>query len=118
MNNLLDEIKITYADCQNDGLSFQQTKHIRRLDWKASEYAEGDMIRKALNAIGEGYNAFEPNEVSDIILKVDSDAKVYVAREGSVCLYIKTSKSTEMIEALDADECDLQQDGLIRAWWD
>lgn len=118
MNNLLNEIKITYADNQDDGLSFQQTSHIRRLDWKASEYAEGDMIKKALMAIGGGYNEFEPNKVSDIILKIDYNAKVYVAREGSVCLYIITSKPDKMIKALNADEGDLQQDGSIRVWWD
>ena len=91
MTNLLDEIRVTYADNQNDGKSFEATKHIRRLEWKAEEPVSGNDLLEALKATGEGYNDFDPINATDTILTVDLEAEVYVAREGSVCLYIRTS---------------------------
>jgi hypothetical protein len=116
--NLLDEIKTTYADNQDGGKDFEETKHIRRLDWKAEESVSGENLLEALKAIGEGYNDFDPINATDTILTVDPEAEVYVAREGSVCLYIKTDKPHHMIAALNADEGDIQHDGLVRIWWD
>ncbi len=119
--NLLDEIKVTYADNQSDGKPFEETEPIRRLDWEASQPVEGDMIETALKATGEGYNEFEPVAVAKTIIRTDPEAKVFVAREGSVCLYIKTAWNTEMMAAMQhagADETDLQPNGSARIWWD
>ena len=116
--NIIDEIKLTYADNQDDGKSFNDTKGIRRLEWRADELVQGDMIETALKATGAGYNDFEPISVSKTILNTDPQAKVFVAREGSVCLYIITQWPTDMIRALNASEGDLQGDGTVRIWWD
>jgi len=116
--DLLAEIKRAYADNQDDGKSFDETKHIRNLDWVAEIPVSGDKLREALKATGEGYNDFEPINVTDTILTVDPEAEVYVARKGSVCLYIKTDLPHHMIVALNADEGDIQPDGLVRIWWD
>ena len=116
--DLIEEIKLTYADNQDDGKPFEETRNIRRLDWKADIPVSGDKLLAALMATGKGYNDFEPINVTDTILTVDPGAEVYVAREGSVCLYIKTSQPHQMIVTLNADEGDIQPDGVIRIWWD
>jgi hypothetical protein len=119
MQDLISEIKITYADNQGDGKTFDQTKHTRRLEWKSNQPVSRNMIVTALIATGEAYNAFESISVAKTIREVDPKAEVFVAREGSVCLYIKTEHPDEMIKALDsADEADMQPDGTIRFWWD
>ncbi len=118
MSNLLEEIRHTYADNQDDGKDFDETENVRRLDWRAETPVCGDELLEALKATGQGYNDFEPINVTDTILTVDPEAEVYVAREGSVCLYIKTSQPHQMIVALNADEGDIQSDGLVRIWWD
>lgn len=123
MDSVLEkEIRKTYADCQSPYASFEVTSKIRRLDWKADEPVSGEDVREALNAACvSGYNEFDPVNVADAILTVDPEAKVYIAREGSVCLYIKTEHKKMMIRALKdemADEQDIQNDGTIRFWWD
>ncbi len=118
MKNLIEEIKITYADNQDDGKSFEATEHIRRLDWMADKPVSGSDLLEALKATGQGYNDFDPINATDTILTVDPEAEVYVAREGSVCLYIKTTQPHQMIVALNADEGDIQPNGLVRIWWD
>ncbi len=114
---LLEEIKHTYADNQDDGKSFEETENIRRLEWKAEESVSGDMLETALKATGVGYNDFEPISIARKIILVDPEARVFVAREGSVCLYILTCYHKDMMKALNADEDDLQPDGSIRFWW-
>lgn len=122
---LLDEIRTAYVDNQNDGRTFEQTQNIRNLDFKASESVSGwNDIEDALKATGEGYNAFEPVSVANRIYEADPEAKVWVAREGSVCLYIETKYKQVMKRALkDADEADTGkgrrgQPAQIRFWWD
>ncbi len=118
MSNLLEEIKVTYADNQDDDKPFEKTENIRRLDWRAETPVSGNELLEALKATGAGYNEFDPINATDTILTVDPEAEVYVAREGSVCLYVKTSQPHQMIVALNADEGDIQPDGLVRIWWD
>lgn len=123
MDKVLEkEIRKTFADCQSRYADFDVTKNIRRLDWKATQPVSGNEVREALSAICvDGYNAFDPVNVADAILTVDPEAEVIVAREGSVCLYIKTTHNKLMMMALNneaADEADVQTDGSIRFWWD
>ncbi len=115
---LLEEIRRTYSDNQDDGKDFEETENIRRLDWRAETPVSGGKLLGALQAIGASYNDFEPINVTDTILTVDPDAEIYIAREGSVCLYIKTSLPHQMMVSLNADEVDIQPDGLVRIWWD
>lgn len=64
-------------------------------------------------AIPMGYNAFK----ADIILDLPDDVEVMIAREGSVCLYLKGDDLPSM-EDLMADEYTVESNGITRVWWD
>ena len=69
-----------------------------------------DIMKKAL---GGGYNEFRP----ELIDKLPADAKIQIAREGSVCLYVKTTGKLSKA-SLKADELDNIGNGVYRVWWD
>lgn len=75
-----------------------------------------------LMLIGD-YNGFNPKKAVTYIRKMfGEEARVFVAREGSVCLYVKPSKnvwiSKNKVEA-DADEISYCNDlNMFRVWWD
>jgi len=71
-------------------------------------------------ACPEGYNDFQ----ADVIRKLPAEARVKIAREHSVCLYV-SGASLKACRILDADECHVVVGGiqgkgvkLIRLWWD
>jgi hypothetical protein len=75
-------------------------------------------------AVPDSYNEFTADLI-DKIGTVAPKARVTLAREMSVCLYLKDSKeSLQKVmdlhdeNALRADECDLEPDGTLRLWWD
>lgn len=114
------EIRITYADCQSGDYARKFIGQ-RRLDWKAAKSVSGNEVREALLAACEGYNCFDAAAVASAIVSVDPKAKVYVAREGSVCLYVVTDYPSRMKRnsvMKHADEVDTMKDGSIRFWWD
>ena len=69
-----------------------------------------DIMKQALPS---GYNEFRP----EIIDKLPADAKIQIAREGSVCLYVKTSTKPSRV-SLRADELNEVEPGIYRIWWD
>lgn len=69
-----------------------------------------DIMKQALPS---GYNEFRP----EIIDKLPADAKIQIAREGSVCLYVTTSSKPSRV-SLKADELHEVQPGVYRIWWD
>jgi len=82
--------------------------------WKnTTMFSKTDAMNIMKQALPDGYNDFTPQ----LIDKLPADAKIQIAREGSVCLYVKTT--TKLSKAsLKADELDQVEPGLYRIWWD
>lgn len=82
--------------------------------WKdTTMFSKTDAMNIMKQALPGGYNDFK----AELIGKLPSDAKIQLAREGSVCLYVKTN--TKISKAsLKADELDEIEPGLYRIWWD
>jgi hypothetical protein len=62
----------------------------------------------------EGYNAFAPS----LLLKLPADSKIYLAREGSVCVYVETKANIRNRKALKADNFWREKNGQYGIWWD
>lgn len=80
-----------------------------------------------LVAVPGGYNAFEAESaIRNIESAFGNCATVFIAREGSVCLYVKPSRAVwigghrgKSISALSADEISYEPNfNLFRIWWD
>lgn len=111
-----------YSDC--NGLS----KESRQLDFLASRpvtVKEAEEIM--LLAVEGGYNAFKP----ELISLLPQDSKIWLAREGSVCLYLDMPIDEQTQIDLQCDEYDqVTKDvlryqpnmgdmiGMYRIWWD
>jgi hypothetical protein len=76
-----------------------------------------------LNKYVQSYNAFTP----DLLDHLPEDSMVRIAREGSVCLYVRSNElnsfSEDELESLvfrdmGADECQYNNKGEYRIWWD
>lgn len=127
------EIETAYADCmveEDTGKAFRKAMNTRQLQFIASAPMNRDqaaqIMTKVLRNTGGSYNAFTPN----LLLKFPADCKIWIAREGSVCLYVEPGKATMPTKAaLEADEydedkaCWWQKDKPFatprtRIWWD
>jgi len=97
------------------------TERTRQLHFLASAPVKASSLPAMLKPIRR-YNEFVPAKVARAIQSVDPKASVYIGREGSPVLYIKTTptKQEAMKRALrsaKADEVRMRR-GWIRAWWD
>lgn len=97
------------------------TEKTRKLQFVASRSVKASGVLAILKAIGQ-YNQFRPAKVATAINVVDPNAKVYVGRDYSPVLYIKTTPARESrmrsaLRAAKADEIGKRR-GWIRAWWD
>ena len=106
-----------YADCWMK--NFDYDRNNRNLSFIASESVPRDEAVRIMNlAIPNSYNGFK----GDILLYLPRECSIILAREGSVCVYVKTDNLTFedalMIGQLNADEVDLRDDNLLRLWWD
>jgi hypothetical protein len=64
-----------------------------------------------------GYNSFCPVLLDNL----PDDSKIWLAREGSVCVYVETAakiSETRLMKKMNADEVDVWNDDRIRIWWD
>jgi hypothetical protein len=97
----------------------------RNLDFKASASVTieeaVEIMSKALECDEdcEGYNFFKPKAFRHL----PEGTKITLAREGSVCAYIKPPKGivfqqAKLIRAMSIDEWHPQSGGLVRLWWD
>lgn len=110
-----------YADCC-------EVEAERNLSYFEAESFSVEEATKVLNAaIPHGYNAFN----ADVCLKrietaFGKEARIFIAREGSVCLYVKPSTNVWIgcgrasdATRVRADECSFNPEmGLFRLWWD
>lgn len=84
----------------------------RNLNWRASAAVSPAEAISIMEETCPSYNEFTP----ELLKQLPSDAKVTLAREGSVCIYVdKVGDAT--VGNLKADEFD--NDGAnVRIWWD
>lgn len=113
---------LAYADC-NQG--WKKGKNIRNLDYRASLDVDKDtsidIMTAALGADSPDeamYNNFSPT----LLEKLPDDSRIWLAREGSVCIYVVTNikiKELKLMKLLDANEVDLRNNNRwVRIWWD
>ena len=110
---ILKETKAAYSDCNKlDG------KVTRNLNFRASEpVSVADAVKVMSSAIDGGYNEFEPR----LLKRLPKDSQVTLAREGSVCVYVRTAEKLNVEDEADllkADEVVLRSNGEYRMWWD
>ncbi len=72
------------------------------------------ILAKALAWSGDGYNEFTP----DLLDFFPLDSEILIAREYSVCLYVRSNSRLPSASRVKADEVDVQEDGSTRYWWD
>lgn len=111
-NTVAAEVREAYCDC-NDLKAGNAVYSRRKLNFKASQEVSRDEAKVILEvAIPHGYNEFD----ASLLDKFSANSKFVIAREGSVCLYVKGGKMPSAKSVL-ADE--RSYDGKwTRFWWD
>lgn len=116
--NVLNETMNAYADCNN-----RENRGVERnLSFRASEpVSPADAVKIMAKALAcrkdeKGYNDFRP----ELLERLPKDSQVWLAREGSVCVYFKTPTvlMKGFQDLMAADEWDPAKNGETRLWWD
>ena len=108
MKNIQNEVMEAYCDCR---LPWEEAVNRRNLNFRASgPISVLDAVRIMRKAV-PNYNAFNP----DLLTYLPTGARVTIARENSVCLYV-TPVLREIVE-MDADEWH-NEGNETRIWWD
>ena len=108
-------LKENYTDAD-----WQEAQKHRNLNFRASKAVSRDRAIKILQyAIPRGYNEFN----ADLLKLLPKDAKIFIAREGSVCIYVNKVISESLASEMMADENDEVPYGEKggsewRMWWD
>lgn len=106
-----------YTDCWSK-MAWPKVEKIRDLDWCAKVAVSRDEAVKIMAAcVGPGYNEFQ----GDLLAKLPADARVFLAREGSVAVYVEGRlPDEEKLQAdLKADEFQYEAGtDRTRIWWD
>lgn len=106
--------KIKEVDFGKDAKRFAKAYDGSDTRWKSKTMLnKRDAMAIMKQALPGGYNEFK----AELIDKLPSDAKIQIAREGSVCLYVKTSTKPSRL-SLKADELMEVEPGTYRIWWD
>lgn len=93
----------------------------RNLDFRSKNSVDGELLVKIMSRIVPSYNAFDGHKTCETIVKMfGKSAQYYIAREGSVCIYVKSSPGMVWLNryAHDADEFSYHSDGTFRLWYD
>ena len=114
---VLEVVKEAYADCvpvYSEEISDAEGDKRRNLNFRSSiSVSPEEAYRITKATIGSGYNNFEPK-----LLKLfKKDCQIQIAREGSVCIYVKGEVLPKQNQLL-ADEYDKEENGWHRIWWD
>ena len=103
-----NEVMEAYADCW---LGWEEGSKRRNLSFMAGDLVSRDeAIEIMRKAVPNGYNDFN----ADYLYHFDPESKFQIAREGSVCVYVRGGKLPRHIHA---DEVDTKN-GITRIWWD
>ena len=121
------EVAEAYFDSVYPEKPWKEVDSHRNLDFRASDSVDRDTAIAILKEIVPSYNAFYPK----LLEALPADCQITIAREGSVCLYVKgLEKSMWAIPALECDEWayyDWDREnccghmafkGETRIWWD
>jgi hypothetical protein len=120
MNTIKQEVMDAYSDSGNG------SKAERNLNFRASEPVGKDEAVEIMSAAlaveknEEGYNLFKPSALA----KLPEGSEVYLAREGSVCAYVRVPDGVTIDEdavsrSMEADELDYNPATKeYRLWWD
>lgn len=106
-----------YSDCHTASMEG------RELNFRASEAVDGETLKATMSvAVPDGYNGFDESAVDRVVEFFGPDAEYIIARESSVCLYVKPAnrvwlKRGQTVDRL-ADEVSFEPDGTFRLWWD
>lgn len=113
INEAVKEVNLG-KDPKSFAKAYGSNKHGSNIEWKnTAMFSKKDAMNIMKQALPDGYNDFK----AELIDKLPADAKIQIAREGSVCLYVKTT--TKLSKAsLKADELHQVEPGLYRIWWD
>ena len=129
MATVSNEVAEAYADCwdyhtapgEMFGAAWGIVAQRRNLDFLASRWLPRDDAKWVLEQWVKGHNEFAP----EVIDKFPEEAEIRIAREGSVCLYVKlpygSKKKLPCAKRVAADECDevlLLSSPCVRYWWD
>jgi hypothetical protein len=116
LKEITAEVVRAYADCN---MEWEEGAKLRNLDFKASGPVNRDeavdIMALALNRDGS-YNDFTP----DVLSLLPEDAEVWLAREGSVAVYVRSNSTKQWLHKMNADEADIVGDDeeYYRMWWD
>lgn len=125
-----------------------KTQIERDLKWRASKPVNGEDLTRFMCEIVPDYNAFDCKEHTKKLAEMFPAADFYMAREGSVAIYVDGNFSPpddleDLCKKVDADECnirgndtprpgiypypeqlsdlkpaDIWKAGQLRIWWD
>ena len=85
----------------------------RCYDFRSDEWvSRKDAYAIMKQAVPRGYNEFK----AELVLDFPDDVMFQLAREGSVCMYVKGDNLPSR-EDLNADEYTIEN-GVTRVWWD
>lgn len=112
------EILTAYADCNNLGYKD------RDLNYFCTTPLTGAELEAIMpEAVNDGYNGFDSvKSVAEVIRFFGDHAEFHVAREGSVCIYVKPTKGNTWLSRDQKINCDEflfdGTKGMFRVWWD
>ena len=111
-----DEVARAYCDCHDHSPNAD-----RNLDFSASKAIPLWEAIRIMQRYVKEYNNFEWH----LLAKLPENSTVVIAREGSVCMYIKTPilldkpQMNKLIKDMKVDEFSQIDDSTIyRLWWD
>lgn len=119
---LKKDVMLAYADCNR---GWDKGKNIRNLHYRAYQDVDKETAIEILTAAlgaktpeDAGYNGFCPS----LLKKLPDDSRIWIAREGSVCVYVDTKSEIDerkLSRQLEADELDWWDNRRwLRIWWD
>lgn len=110
MTDVFREAEQAFCDCYGSHKQESRSLHFRA----SSPVSREDAFDIMSHCTPEGYNDF----AADAIKFLPADSQIVIAREYSVCLYVK-GDLTELNDKLHADECDFNEEtNETRFWWD
>ena len=106
-------VRKAYADCVGEP-NDPKAMSTRNLNFRASQDVSRDeAIAIMSEAVPDGYNEFH----AQLLALLPEDARITIAREGSVCIYVKGDDLVD--ENLLFDEIHYDpQSNETRIWWD
>lgn len=115
MNKVVaEEVKNAYSDCH------KYKAGERNLHFLSIEYVSLSEAVKIMQKYVPSYNNFKP----ELLWQLPKDVKVCIARECSVCVYVKfpptisNQVAFELKDDMLVDELNVVKDNVVCLWWD